>query len=104
MYTVKVSGPGTIVFRQRSIRVPATFNKVSVRELKLLKVMCQAHNLTYEILEAESERLAKVAEKIKNIEEIADVDAAIEGTETTVEELFESDDTLEKLIGDMGKE
>lgn len=104
MYTVKITGPGTITFRQRPVRVPATFKKVSVKELKILKVMCKAHNLTYEVLEEESERLARVAEKIRHDEEVIDVDSAIDGTETTVEELFESADTLEKLMGDLGKE
>ena len=104
MYTVKVTGPGTITFKGRAVRVPAVFNKVSERDLKILKVMCKAHNFEYEILEAESERLARVAEKVKaDSGDVADVDAVIEGTETKVEDLFESDDTLGDLLN-MGKE
>ena len=104
MYTVKIFGPGTIVFRQRDVRVPATFNKVSAKELKFLKVLCRAQNHTYEILEAETERLSRVAEKVHDDDDgFIDVDKAIEETETNIEDLFEGDDTLGQLIDDLNE-
>ncbi len=99
MYTVKVSGTGAIFFQERDVRLPATFKKITDKKLKLLKALCRAHNLTYEILEEESERLASVVGKIHEDVELPNIDAAIDGTETSIEDLFEGDDTLGNLLG-----
>jgi hypothetical protein len=104
MYTVKISTPGVVVFRGKDVRTPAVFSKVTIKELKFIKVLCLSRNLTYEILEEESERLSQVAQKITDDQEILDFDEAIDNTDTTVEDLFESDDTLGDLIENLGKE
>ncbi len=101
MYTVKISGPGTITFKGRTARLPATFNKISEKDLKLLKVMCLAQNFEYEVMEEESERLTRVAEKAKAEDIMSNDPDLIEATE--VEVLFESDDTLGDLLK-LGKE
>jgi hypothetical protein len=104
MYTVKISTPGAIVFRGKDVRTPAVFPKVTTKELKFMKIVCLSQNLEYEILEAETERLAQVAQKITEDQEFVDLDEAIDNTDTTVEDLFESDDTLGDLIENLGKE
>lgn len=102
MYTVKVSGPGTITFRNRTVRTPATFSKISKRELRLLKVMCTSKNLNCEVLEAESERLAKVVEKVKIEEEVEVDETGL--SDPNVEVLFESEDTLGYLLNNSERE
>jgi hypothetical protein len=103
MYTVKVKGPGTIVFRGQQARLPATFTKVPQKELKLLKILCKSANVEYEILEQESERIASVAEKARIAEvNLGDID--IDDTDTKIEDLFESDDTLGNLLKSIEKE
>ena len=103
MYTVKVKGPGTIVFRGKQARLPATFTKVPAKELKALIILCQSVDSKYEILEQESERLASVSEKAK-IAEINFDDIDIDDTDTKIEDLFESDDTLGNLLKSIEKE
>jgi hypothetical protein len=103
MYTVKVSNFGTIAFRGKHVRLPATFNKVSEKELKLLKVICRSMSLQYEILEAESERIFRVAEKAR-ADSQADYTEEIENTETKIEDLFDSDDTLGSLLKNVEKD
>lgn len=93
-----------ITFRNRSTRLPTTFNKVSKKEIKFLKVMCKAANVTMEISEEESERLASVVKKLEE-SEIQNIDLAdIEDTETMIEELFESEDALGSLMQNLEKE
>jgi len=104
MYTVKIKGTGSLIFGGRSIRVPATLKKISDKQLKLIKVMCRAHSLEFEILEEESDRLARVTEKLHDDSLIENIDEEIENSETIIEDLFESDDTLGKLLGEMRKE
>lgn len=104
MYTVKIPDHGNIVFRGKQVRLPATFNKVSEKDLKLLKVMCHSLNIKYEILEAESERLSKVLEKAKSANVILDPTREIEETNTKIEDLFEGDDTLGDLLKSVGKD
>jgi hypothetical protein len=104
MYTVKISTSGAVIFRGKDVRTPAIFPKVTTKELKFLKILCLSQNLEYEILESESERLSQVAEKIHEGEEILDIETSIDNTDTTVEDLFESDDTLGDLLGNLGKE
>jgi len=102
-YTVKVEGPGTLAFREKVVRLPATFNRVTTKDLKILKVMCQSINVKYEILEKESERLATVAKKAQIVDDnIEPFD--IEQTETQIEDLFESDDTLGDILKNIEKE
>ena len=57
-----------------------------------------------EVLEAESDRLASVVQKIQD-DEIAIFDSfEIEETETKIEELFESDDTLGNILDTLRKD
>jgi hypothetical protein len=97
MYTVKVSDVGTIVFRSQQVRLPATFNKVTSKELKLMDVICRAQNIRYEIMEKESERLGAVVDKIVE-NDLDDVEYDIEDTNTQIEDLFEGDDSLANLL------
>lgn len=103
MYTVKVKGPGTIVFRGKQARLPATFTRVPPKELKTLKILCNSVHSEYEILEQESERIASVAKKAKTSEvSLEDID--IDDTDTKIEDLFDSDDTLGNLLKSIEKE
>jgi hypothetical protein len=103
MYTVKIKGPGTIVFRGKQARLPATFHKVPLKELKALKLACLSTNSDYEILEEEGDRIASVAEKAKTAEiNIDEID--IDDTDTKIEDLFDSDDTLGNLLKSIEKE
>jgi hypothetical protein len=105
MYTVKITGHGTIMFRNRAIRLPATFNKVSSKDITFLEVMCRAANVEMEIMEKESKRLASVVQKLEeNQIPNIDSDLEIDGTETKIEELFDSDDTLGSLMKKLEKE
>jgi protein gp37 len=102
-YTVKVEGPGTLAFRGKQARLPATFNRVTAKDLKILKVMCQSINVNYEILEKESERLAAVAKKAQSVDNVIDV-SEIEETETKIEDLFDSDDSLGDILKNLEKD
>lgn len=102
-YTVKVEGPGTLAFREKIARLPATFNRVTIKDLKLLKVMCKSINVKFEILEKESERLASVAKKAQSVDDVIDI-SDIDQTETQIEDLFESDDSLGDMLKNLEKE
>lgn len=105
MYTVKITGTGMIAYRNRSVRLPSTFKKVPKKDLKFLKVMCRSANVQMEILEEESERLASVVEKMKKPEtQNIDPNFEIEGTETKIEDLFDSEDALGSLLKNIKKE
>lgn len=96
-YTIKMGGPGTIVYKANQIRLPATIHKATDRDVKTLRVMAQANNVTFEVLEQESERLAAVAEKLHDGKvDLEDFD--IDKTETDIEELFEGEDTLGDML------
>lgn len=102
-YTVKVEGPGTLAFREKIARLPAIFNRVTAKDLKLLKAMCRSINVKYEILEKESERLASIAKKAQIVaDDIEPFD--IDQTETQIEDLFESDDALGDMLKNLEKE
>jgi len=101
-HTVKVEGPGTLVFRSKIARLPAIFNKVSDKDLKILKSMCRSIDVQYEILEKESERLAAIAKKAKTVEEVESFD--IDQTETKIEDLFDSEDSLGDILKNIEKE
>lgn len=103
MYTVKIKGPGTIAFRGKQARLPATFHRVPLKELKALKLMCLSIHSEYEILEEESDMLASVAKKAKTAEvDLGDID--IDDTDIKIEDLFDSDDTLGNLLKTIEKE
>lgn len=105
MYTVKVTGHGTITFRNRATRLPATFNKVSSKDMKLLKVMCKSANVDMEIMEKESERLASVVQKLEEDQSLKiTAEHEIENTETKIEDLFDDEDTLGSLMKNLEKE
>jgi hypothetical protein len=105
LYTVKITGHGTIAFRNRATRLPATFNKVSLKDIKLLEVMCISANVNMEIVEKESEILSSVVKKLEEDQVLnIDSDLEIEGTETKIEELFDSGDTLGSLMKNLEKE
>ena len=102
-YTVKVEGPGTLAFREKIARLPATFNRVTAKDLKILKVMCQSINVKYEILEKESERLAAVAKKAQSVDNNIDI-SDIEETDIQIEDLFDSDDSLGDMLKNLEKD
>jgi len=103
MYTVKIGGIGMILFRGKEVRVPAEFKKVSDKEIKYLKVVARRLNTTMEIMEKESERLASVAEKLSESDaQLGDIE--IDETETKIEDLFESDDSLGTLLNNLKKD
>lgn len=104
MYTIKIEGTGTITFRNKPVRVPVILKRVSDKELKFIQVICRAQSLCYEILEAESNNLARVAKKLHDDIVIKDIDGEIEKTEPKIEELFEGNNTLDKLLDVVGKE
>jgi hypothetical protein len=104
MYTVKINGVGNIVYKSRETRLPATFKKVPKDDLTMLKVMCKSLNATMEVLEEESDRLASVVQKVQNDEVTISDDLGIEETETSIEELFDSDDALGNIIDQLRKE
>ena len=102
-YTVKVEGPGTLAFREKIARLPATFKRVTAKDLKILKVMCQSINVKYEILETESERLAAVAKKAQSVDNNIDI-SDIEETDIQIEDLFDSDDSLGDMLKNLEKD
>lgn len=103
MYTVKLTDRGKILnFKGKQIRLPTTLSRLSEKDLKLLKVMCKAQAITYEILEQESERLATVIAKAKEAPvKPSDVN---DDVEIIVEDLFESEDTMGELLKHLNKE
>jgi len=103
MYTVKINGVGNIVYKTRSTRLPATFKKVSEANLTMLKVMCTSLNATMEISGAESDKLTSVVQKVQ-ADKVIDDGFEIEETETKIEELFESDDTLGNILDQLRKD
>lgn len=104
MYTIKMTGAGAIFFRGRDTRLPAIFKKVSKKELERVKVICHANGFSFEIMEEESERLKAVVEKAKEEVPVEDMQDFLENSVTKIEDLFEEDDTLGKLIEDLGRE
>jgi len=104
MYTVKITGTGTIVYKGRVSRLPATFPKIPKKELITLKTMCRSLGAEMEILEAEGERLVNVVQKIKDNENLSTDVSVIEETETKIEELFDSDDALGNLLDKLKKD
>jgi hypothetical protein len=104
MYTVKINGVGNIVYKTRSTRLPATFKKVPEADLTMLKVMCISLNATMEISGLESDRLTSVAQKVQADKVIIVDGFEIEETETKIEELFESDDTLGNILDQLRKD
>lgn len=96
-YTIKMGGPGTIVYKANQIRLPATIHKATEKDIKILKVMAKSNGVTFEVLEQESERLATVAAKLHDEKNEVD-DFDIDETETDIEELFEGEDTLGDML------
>ena len=105
MYTVKITGSGVMTYRNSTTRLPATFRKVPKKDLKYFETVCRSRNNKMEILEKESERLSSVIEKLHDPEnENLDLDSEIDGTETKIEDLFDSEDALGSLINNIEKE
>ena len=119
MYNVKVSEKGkTIIFRNRDVRTPAVFQNVTEKELKLLEVMLRAVDVEFELIEIDNRHLKKVAQKLnKNgMLNYKVVDGVVkycfkevDMEETKVEEvdlddLFEGDNTMGKLLKNIEKE
>lgn len=104
MHTVKVNGPGSMVFKGRQVRLPAEFKNLSDKDLKLLKVMCHHANVNFEIIGAESKRLASVAKKLSEAHITEEELKSIDDTDIEIEDLFTSDDSLGKLLGNLDKE
>lgn len=103
-FTVKLLDRGkTLDFKGQQIRLPATIDKLSKKDLTLLKVMCTAQGVTYEILEQESERLVSMIEKAR--EPTNEVPEPMEEDgEIIVENLFESEDTMAELLKNLNKD
>lgn len=103
MYTVKVKGFGVINFRNSPTRIPAEFHKVSQKELKLLTVLCRHQGADLEIMEAESERLLSIAEKLNNVK-ISEKDLDLDNAEVKIEDLFKSNDVMGELLNSLEKD
>ena len=105
MNTIKISGPGMLVYKGKQIRLPATLNKVPDKDINLLKALTKAKSVEMEFLEEESVRLARMVNKVKS-EELPEPNSIeeIEKTEIKVEDLFDSDDTLGSLLKNTDKE
>ena len=97
-YTIKMGGPGMIVFKEKQIRLPATLHKVNKKSIKFLEAMARANSVTFEIVEAESERLASVVKKMQADDDIELDEISIDETETSIEDLFDGDDTLGDML------
>jgi hypothetical protein len=119
MYTVKVPAKGKkVVFRAKEVRTPAVFHNVTEKELKLLEVMLRAVDTEFELIEVNSKHLQKLAQKLnKNgimnyqvqdgVVKYCFKDVDLEETkveEVEIDDLFDSDDTMGKLLKNLDKE
>lgn len=105
MNTIKILGPGMIIYRRKQIRLPATIHKVPDRDIKLLKSLTKAIDVKMEFVEEETERLTSMVNKIKN-EEVFNTNSIeeIEKTEINIEDLFDGNDSLGNLLKNIDKE
>lgn len=119
MYTVKVKEKGKkVVFRSKEVRTPAVFHNVNEKELKFLEVLLRAVDAEFELTEVDSFNLKQIAQNlnkngIMNYRLVDGVikycfkDVDFEETkveEVDIEDLFESENTMDKLLKNLDKE